>query len=286
MGSESWKKPNLWKTIMASSPDILGTQELQGHGAECAAAIGSDYQYVDDGYTDDGIIYRTSVLTLYNYGKERVYEEDQWGPRYVGFANFVHYSGKAVDMFNTHFCVCDGPSLQSSATRVAEVISQHRSSPDSLVLLTGDLNCFDGGENSLAIRYLRGELGGNSYPLVDTFRVANPSANGETFPGIKIDYVMASAGTGVPQAWIDRDTVPYGEASDHWAVAADISLDGGSGPSPTNPPNPGSCCSGQSAQTDPRCNDCGSDPYGCLACNACGVTDCRFCGTTHTPPCP
>ena len=156
---------------------------------------------------------------------------------------------------------------QKSATRVANTIASHRSSSDSLVILTGDLNCFDGSEKSLAIRYLKGELGGNPHPLEDTFRVAQPSGNGETFPGVKIDYVLASAGTPVTAAWIDKDTVPYGEASDHWAVAADISLDGGGNnptnpPSPTQPPNPGSCCAGQSAQTDPRYPDsCGKAVY-------------------------
>ena len=28
MGQEAWKKPNLWKTIMASQPDVLGVQEV------------------------------------------------------------------------------------------------------------------------------------------------------------------------------------------------------------------------------------------------------------------
>ena len=154
---------------------------------------------------------------------------------------------------------------QKSAIRVANTIAAHRSSEDSVVLFTGDLNCFDGSENSLAIQYLKGLLGGNGHPLEDTFRVADPGGNGETFPGVKIDYVMASAGTPVSAAWIDRSTVPYGEASDHWAVIADISLDGGSPPqptnqptsSPTNPPGPGSCCAGQISMTDPRWGELG-----------------------------
>jgi len=29
---------------------------------------------------------------------------------------------------------------------------------------------------------------------------------------------------------------------------------------------------------DPRCRNCGNDPWGCLGCQACGVQDCRFCG--------
>ena len=152
---------------------------------------------------------------------------------------------------------------QKSATRVSSTIAAHRSGTDSVVIFTGDLNCFDGSENSLAIRFLRGELGGNPHPLEDTFRVADSSGNGETFPGVKIDYVMATAGTPVSAAWIDRTTVPYGEASDHWAVVADIMIDGGgSNPTnppnptnptnPTNPPHPDGCCPGQTSATDPR----------------------------------
>ena len=33
MGQEAWKKPNLWKTIMAAAPDVLGVQEVQGFHA-------------------------------------------------------------------------------------------------------------------------------------------------------------------------------------------------------------------------------------------------------------
>ena len=52
--------------------------------------------------------------------------------------------------------------------------------------------------------------------------------------------------------------MPYGEASDHWAVSADVSVDGGSNPNPTdppgptNPPSPDGCCQGQTSVTDPR----------------------------------
>ena len=52
---------------------------MDGHEFECAGAIGNDYQVVDDGFNGDAIIYRTSVLTLQNYGKEGIDEMDQWG---------------------------------------------------------------------------------------------------------------------------------------------------------------------------------------------------------------
>ena len=54
-------------------------RQVDGHEFECAGAIGNDYQVVDDGFNGDAIIYRTSVLTLQNYGKEGIDEMDQWG---------------------------------------------------------------------------------------------------------------------------------------------------------------------------------------------------------------
>ena len=47
----------------------------------------------------------------------------------------------------------------------------------------------------------------------------------------------------------------------------------------THGPLPGGCdCHPGGVTTDPRCHDCGNDPWGCLGCQACGVDDCRFCG--------
>jgi endonuclease/exonuclease/phosphatase family metal-dependent hydrolase len=223
MGTEAWKKENLFKTIRTSAPDLLGVQEVEGHQYETATSIGSDYAVVEDGFNSHSIIYRTSQLTLQAAGLERIYEEDQWGARYVTWSNFVHVNGRLIDHFNTHLCVCDEAKLYQSAQRLTEVISAHRR-PGSVLILTGDFNVFGGFENSQAIRFLRGELGGNAYPLEDTFRVADPSGNGETFPGGKIDYILADYGTPVWSAHIDRETVPYGQASDHYAINAVIDI--------------------------------------------------------------
>jgi len=223
MGTESWKKENLFKTIRANSPDLMGVQEVEGHQWETAAAIGNDYAVVDDGFGSHAIIYRTSQLTLQNAGKELIYEKDQWGDRWVTWSQFVHTSGRLVDHFNTHLCVCDEGTLYKSAQRLAEVMAMYRR-PNSVAILTGDLNVFGGFENSQAIRFLKGEMGGNANPLEDTFRVAEPSGNGETFPGGKIDYILADSGAVVYSAHIDKETVPYGQASDHWAINAVIDV--------------------------------------------------------------
>ena len=57
----------------------MDSPQVDGHEFECAGAIRSDYQVVDDGFNGDAIIYRTSVLTLQSHGKEGIYEEDQRG---------------------------------------------------------------------------------------------------------------------------------------------------------------------------------------------------------------
>ena len=58
-----------------------------------------------------------------------------------------------------------------------------------------------------------------------------------------------------------------------------------SAPSSTTPAPSGPCCSGGTSNTDSRCNNPGSDPYGGLGCGACGITNCRFCGYDHWPDC-
>ena len=49
--------------------------------------------------------------------------------------------------------------------------------------------------------------------------------------------------------------------------------------------HPDGCDCGQETETDSRCLDIPSDPYGGLGCNACAVQDCRFCNFGVYPPC-
>ena len=77
------------------------------------------------------------------YGQENIHEQDQWGQRTVEFAHFTHTSGKKVDLFNTHLCVCSEGDLLKSARTLADVIQRHRR-PGSKVVLTGDFNVFGG----------------------------------------------------------------------------------------------------------------------------------------------
>jgi len=212
-----WKAENMYKAIRATNPDILGGQETENLAEQVAGNIGSDY-HVASTTAGHAIIYKSSVFLLTGQGIVDINEADQWGPRKLEYAHFTHISSSThVDWFNTHLCVCDKDKLLLSAKTVAAAIAQHRRN-GARVVLTGDFNVFDGYENSKAITYLKGQ------GLQDTFRVANPSGDGTTFPGAgKIDYIMTDQGAGVADAWIDR-TWYGGEASDHWPVSAVINL--------------------------------------------------------------
>jgi len=216
-----WKAENMYKHIRAASPDLLGAQEVENLAYQVADNIGSDYE-VAGSSAGHGILYKSSVMHFEDYGQENIHEQDQWGPRTVEFAHFTHTSGKKVDHFNTHLCVCSEGDLLKSARTLADVIQRHRR-PGSKVVLTGDFNVFGGFENSQAIRYLTGQLESSPVVLKDTFRAVYPSGDGTTFPGAgKIDYVLVETATTVTGAYIDREN--YGEASDHLPIVGTFAV--------------------------------------------------------------
>jgi len=223
------KTENMYKIIRAFTPDLMGCQEIDEFAYQVADNIGSDYAVAGDGYSaGHAILYRTSVFDLVKSGNMQLQDQDKWGIRTVEYAQLNHKAtGRMVDHFNTHFCVCtegqccgQDPGLRSAHTVESFMQTNRRSG--SLMMFTGDLNVFDGFENHNAIKYLKGELPGDMPPYVmeDTFRTANgQGADGTTFPGAgKIDYLFAERGTGVVSATIDRGN--YGAASDHWPINA------------------------------------------------------------------
>ena len=66
---------------------------------------------------------------------------------------FTHIlTGRKVELFNTHLYLNNGEEQLRSAKIITEAIQQVRR-PGSVVILTGDLNCYDGFENSKPVRY-------------------------------------------------------------------------------------------------------------------------------------
>merc|ERR1712223_938335 len=220
-----WKAENVYKAIRQINPDLLGAQECEGQEGSVAAAIGM--AVAGQSTAGHAVFYKTSVFTFDGQGVVNLNEQDQYGLRTVEYAHFTHMaSGRLVDHFNTHLCLCNGDQLLGSAKTIADAIQQHRK-PGSRIILTGDFNCDDGWENSKPVRYFKGEIENSPVPLDDTFRVVNDmSVDGTTFPGKdgKIDYVMIDKGGKVESARIDRNWDDLGKASDHWPVAAVVGL--------------------------------------------------------------
>ena len=72
--------------------------------------------------------------------------------RTVEWVHLTHkLSGREVDYFNTHLCLCNGDQLLGSAVTIADTIAAHRR-PGSRIILTGDFNCDDGWEQSKPVR--------------------------------------------------------------------------------------------------------------------------------------
>jgi len=222
-----WKAENVYKAIRQVNPDILGAQECEGREYDVAANIGSDYTVAGSSNAGHAILYKTSVFTFEGHGYVQLNEMDQFGPRTVEYAHLTHrLSGRQVDFFNTHLCLCNGEQLLGSAVTIEETMAQHRR-PGSRIMLTGDFNCDDGYENSKPVLYFKGELNNAPITFDDTFRSYNGAgADGTTFPGKpgKIDYVLVDKGAMVKNAWIDRNWDDQGKASDHWPVSAVVDL--------------------------------------------------------------
>ena len=125
-------------------------------------------------------MYRNSIFELNDSGYVNLGPHDKWGQRSVEYALLTHKStGKQIDHFNTHFCVCTdtisdccGQEGQYQSAKEVQAAMELYRRPGSQMILTGDLNVFDGFEYSKAIRYLKGDLDGvnTPFPLEDTFR--------------------------------------------------------------------------------------------------------------------
>ena len=155
-------------------------------------------------------MYKSSVLSVNSHGTRQYSQWGKYHPRTLDWALFTHRStGRKVDFYNAHWCVCDGNKLLQSARETVTWINQTKRS-GSKVILTGDMNA---DEHSAAIRHLKSNLD-------DSFRKVNGGANGGTFGATKIDFVLVSRNTQVTSAKIDRRFA--GRASDHAAITATI----------------------------------------------------------------
>jgi endonuclease/exonuclease/phosphatase family metal-dependent hydrolase len=150
-------------------------------------------------------------------------------------------SGKAFYAFNLHLDHISQPSRERGIVLLTQRIrSREHSDP---FVVTGDFNV---GESNPVVTYLKSQSrlsgGGrwkhaNPVPMVDTFRVLRPDANGVgTFNGFrgrrtgeKIDYVFAPSFAKVYEARILYDNEEGHYPSDHFPVIARLRLFSSSG---------------------------------------------------------
>jgi endonuclease/exonuclease/phosphatase family metal-dependent hydrolase len=234
-------------------PDVAGLQEALSFQIDEILEALPQFGMVGVG-RDDGKKEGEYCPVLYN--RERFYFDESgtfwlsdtpevpgsitWGnacTRICTWARFVERkSGRAFYIYNVHLDHQSQPSRVKSVILLAERISQRKHKDPFIV--TGDFNA---GESNPAILYLKGEAalgyrkGGeskNPLPLVDTFRVLYPDANGvgtfNQFRGIrsgdKIDYIFTTPGVKVLDSAILHDNVEGRYPSDHFPVIAKLDL--------------------------------------------------------------
>jgi endonuclease/exonuclease/phosphatase family metal-dependent hydrolase len=128
--------------------------------------------------------------------------------------------GREIRVLNTHFDHRGADARLESARLLA---ARAGAAPAVPTLVLGDLNA---GEDSRPLDALR------AAGLRDTFRVLHPDATRVgTFGGFrglatgaKIDFVLASEGFEVRAAAIDRRSYSGRDASDHFAVTAELTV--------------------------------------------------------------
>lgn len=246
LDQESWREPNVYKTIKNITPDILGAQETIKKDWEITRKIGWDYRVAGDGSgsgvkSGHAILYRTSKFKADGHGSEWLTTADWWEPRKVAWAHLTHHeTQQKIDVFNTHLCLhckcsesdyeCKSRERLKTGKEIVNIIVANRRQ-GSRIILTGDFNCF--GERSELMKYLKGE-GNYRMALKDTFREINRDWNTNqcTFEGtwhggrnpMKIDYVMVDKGTKVKNAYIYHFWETIYKTSDHWPVVAELQL--------------------------------------------------------------
>lgn len=221
---ESWKAENIIGLINMYSPDFLTAQECEGQCESVRQQLIGNYEIAGAEEHGVAIFYDADVWTLQDQGVEYLAEMDQWGQRIARWGYFEHQeTGDHLYVYDTHWCVCSEAQLFGSAQTVATAIAG-RPDPTAPVVFGGDLNVFDGLEDSDAILHIKGQLG-SPIEMLDTFRVLNPKADGSTYAAAgKIDYLFATPDLEVLSSSIDRETINPGEGSDHDPVLATVRL--------------------------------------------------------------
>jgi len=245
-GDDHWSKRKefLAETIVAFSPDLLGTQETLLDQRNYLAAKMTSYESFGVG-RDNGkeegemaaLFYRASRFEKLSGGNFWLSDTpDTVGSRgwdaalpriatWVQLKDLKNVGSKPILFLNTHFDHRGKQARQESARLIRQKIQALGA--DCSLIVTGDFNAEEGGGPYVAL-FANAE--GKDSPIVDTFRVFHPNAssNEGTFSGFKatqvsgprIDWIGCSRNWRVLSADIDRTQRDGHTPSDHFPVTA------------------------------------------------------------------
>lgn len=234
--------------VLGEQPDVIGIQEGdEGKGEELVALLSNYTQ--EKGPWNDGstnIYYNHNTLEIvetgvfgYSSSPDNNAVRD-WGDGaiygWLRVCNWVLFrqlsTGQQFYVFNTHL---DPNGFTDNAAywrrQEAELVMERinaRSNQNAPFILMGDLN---GVEGESYHQYLLGSDGNNPIPLVDTYREILPNGPGDSFGGVKYDYILVEDDVAVQTT--DAAIIyhsQYGFTSDHNQVVASITFNGSDNP--------------------------------------------------------
>jgi endonuclease/exonuclease/phosphatase family metal-dependent hydrolase len=257
-GENHWKnrKEMVFDVLRNHRPDVVGLQEALGFQIDQIRKAVDGYGKIgvarEDGANDgeySAILYRRKLFDVGESGTfwfsdtPEVPGSSHWGNACVRICSWARFikkkSGTAFYVFNLHLDHVSQPSREKSAVLLTKRLLDRKHVDPFIV--TGDFNA---GENNPVIMYLKGKAvisksNGDKFknlvPMVDTFRVLHPDAEGVgTFNGFKgsrtgnkIDFVFTMPGVKVLEAKILYDNIADKYPSDHFPVSAVVRFDAG-----------------------------------------------------------
>lgn len=245
-GENHWdrRKAFLVETVKTFDPDLLGTQETLAAQRDFLAEQLPKYGALGVG-RDDGQE-KGEMMAIY-WRKDRFEKLDSghfwlsetpdkagsksWDTSLPRMATWIKLrdlqakDAKPVLWVNTHFDHIGKKARQESAKLIREKVNSL--GKDCSVIVTGDFNA---GEGSDPYKALFERDGDKESPVVDTFRIANPTKGKEegtatgfkasATTGSRIDWIGASRDWTVKKGGIDRTAKDGRTPSDHFAVFA------------------------------------------------------------------
>lgn len=250
-GVNHWDQRQGWvvETIRAFAPDLLGTQETLGFQRDFLAKSLADYEGLGVG-RDDGAE-KGEMMALF-YRRDRFEKLDgghfwlsespaevgskSWDSSLPRMATWVKLrprdqaSAKPILFLNTHYDHRGETARTESSKLIRRKVAELGAGCD--IVVTGDFNAPEASQPYAA---LFAPDGAEASPLVDTYRVANPSRGADegTFSGFRadatagprIDWIAASRGWKVLRGAIDRTAKDGRTPSDHFPVIAILARD-------------------------------------------------------------